>query len=48
MVRSIVGRDVEAGDKFFAYQGVPNMFLHVFTRSELLGDLRARAFASNA
>ena len=40
------GQDVEAGDKFFDYQGVPNMFLHVFTRSELLGDL-SRAFGSS-
>jgi SAM-dependent methyltransferase len=37
-------RDVEAGDKFFAYQGVPNFFLHVFTRREFLGDLRSAGF----
>jgi ubiquinone/menaquinone biosynthesis C-methylase UbiE len=32
--------DVEAGDKFFDYQDVPNMFLHLYTRRELLSDLR--------
>ena len=39
-------RDVEAGDKYFAYHGVPNMFLHVFTRRELLRDLRHAGFAA--
>jgi SAM-dependent methyltransferase len=32
--------DMEAGDKFFDYQDVPNMFLHLYTRRELLADLR--------
>jgi SAM-dependent methyltransferase len=45
LLRSAVQRDVEAGDKYFAYHGVPNMFLHVFTRSELLRDLRTAGFA---
>jgi SAM-dependent methyltransferase len=44
LLRSPWRRDVEAGDKFFDYHGVPNMFLHVFTRSELLSDLRHAGF----
>jgi ubiquinone/menaquinone biosynthesis C-methylase UbiE len=31
--------EVEAGDKFFDYQDVPRMFLHLYTRSELTADL---------
>ena len=27
--------DIEPGDKFFDYRGIPQMYLHVFTRSEL-------------
>lgn len=32
-------RDVEPGDKFFDYRGIPKMFLHTFSRRELLGAL---------
>jgi len=35
LIRAAVRRDVEAGDKFFDYRGVPNMFLHVFRLPEL-------------
>ncbi len=42
--RSIVRRDIEAGDKFFPYRGVPNMFLHVFRARELKRDLRQAGF----
>ena len=35
-------RDVERGDKFFHYRGIPQMFLHAFTRGELVRAL-ARA-----
>jgi hypothetical protein len=34
----------EPGDKFFDYRGIPNMFLHVFTRSELKRDLLSAGF----
>ena len=37
-------RDQEPGDKFFDYRGIPNMFLHVFTRRELKADLTAAGF----
>lgn len=44
LLRSMRRADVEAGDKFFDYQGVPNMFLHVFTRNELVADLNSVGF----
>ena len=44
LLRSTFVRDIEAGDKFFDYRGVPNMFLHVFTPSELRGALRRAGF----
>lgn len=44
LCRSTFVRDVEAGDKFFDYRGVPNMFLHVFTLSEIKRELRAVGF----
>lgn len=42
--RAILKRDIEAGDKFFPYRGVPNMFLHVFRLGELKQDLRQAGF----
>ncbi len=44
VLRSLFSRDFEAGDKFFDYRGVPNMFLHVFRRREILRDLRRAGF----
>ena len=40
----LLGRDEEPGDKFFSYYGVPRMFLHVFTRSELTALVKAAGF----
>lgn len=40
LVTSLWSSEVEAGDKFFAYQDVPQMFLHLYSRGELLADLR--------
>jgi len=42
--RAAVHRDIEAGDKFFDYRRIPNMFLHAFRRRELIGDLRRAGF----
>ncbi|MFV1964226.1 MAG: class I SAM-dependent methyltransferase [Pirellulaceae bacterium] len=42
--RSCFQRDIEAGDKYFNYRGVPNMFLHLFRRSELTRSLRRAGF----
>jgi len=44
VLRSMLLRDIEAGDKFFDYRGVPNMFLHVFTPRELRSALRQADF----
>jgi hypothetical protein len=33
--------DREAGDKFFPYRGIREMFLHVYTQSELVRDVQA-------
>lgn len=42
--QSLWDREIEAGDKYFPYRGVPTMFLHVFTEGELLGALREAGF----
>lgn len=44
MLQAILRRDVELGDKYFAYRGIPNMFLHAFTQSELSRSLRRSGF----
>lgn len=44
LVRAAWRRDIEAGDKFYDYRGIPQMFLHVFTRGELIRDLRQAGF----
>ncbi|HWB12136.1 MAG TPA: methyltransferase domain-containing protein [Pirellulales bacterium] len=44
MVDALLRRNQEPGDKFFDYRGIPNMFLHVFTRRELKADLVAAGF----
>ena len=41
LLRATFRRDVEAGDKFFDYRRIPNMFLHVFRRRELVRAPRA-------
>jgi len=41
LVRRLWKRDEELGDRFFDYRGIPRMFLHLFTHSELTADLRA-------
>jgi SAM-dependent methyltransferase len=43
-LRAKLLRDIEPGDKFFHYRGVQNMFLHVFTRRELMTSLRRAGF----
>jgi len=37
-------RGIERGDKFFHYRGIPRMYLHTFTKRELLGSLRRAGF----
>jgi SAM-dependent methyltransferase len=44
LIDSALHREVERGDKFFDYRRVPKMFLHTFSRRELLGELRRARF----
>ena len=44
LLKSWTRKDHDAGDKFFNYRGVHNMFLHVFRRRELVSDLRQADF----
>ena len=48
MLRNILGAilpgNVERGDKFFEYRGVPNMFLHIFRQGELRRALLRAGF----
>lgn len=36
--------DADFGDRTYAYRGLPNMFLHSFSRRELWNDLRSAGF----
>ena len=40
LVRTWFRRDVEIGDKFYPYRGIPNMYLHSFTKRRLWRMLR--------
>lgn len=44
LLRWLLGREAERGDKLFDYRQIPKMFLHTFTRRELVGALRACDF----
>jgi SAM-dependent methyltransferase len=39
-----LSRDIEVGDRWFPYRGLPSMFLHVFRWRELAADLRGAGF----
>ncbi len=41
---ALLGRTSERGDKLFHYRGIPQMYLHTFTRGELLQALHAAGF----
>jgi len=41
---TLFGRRLERGDKYFHYRGIPRMFLHTFTRGEILGALVRAGF----
>jgi SAM-dependent methyltransferase len=34
----------EAGDKFFDYRGIRDMYLHVYSQGEFVGELQAAGF----
>ena len=42
---SWTNRDWEYGDRVYAYRGLPSMFLHIYSRRELVNDLTAAGFA---
>ena len=44
LVSAMFRKDIEVGDRWFPYRGVPNMFLHVFRWPELRADLRSAGF----
>jgi ubiquinone/menaquinone biosynthesis C-methylase UbiE len=44
IARASLLRDIERGDKFFTYRGIPRMFLHTFTRRELVRTVRRAGF----
>ncbi len=41
---SWVARDAEFGDRVYSYRRLPKMFLHIYSRRELLADLGASEF----
>jgi hypothetical protein len=43
-LRSTFVRDIERGDKYFDYRGVHKMFLHVFSRREIIRVLTSNGF----
>jgi SAM-dependent methyltransferase len=40
-------RDFEMGDRVYSYRGVPNFFLHIFSRAELQRDLADAGLVTN-
>jgi SAM-dependent methyltransferase len=44
--QSLSSREWEFGDRVYAYRRLPNMFLHIYSRRELIADLRAAGFES--
>lgn len=44
LASAAVRSDVEIGDRWFPYRGLPSMFLHVFRWRELAADLRFAGF----
>jgi SAM-dependent methyltransferase len=39
LVRSLAQREIEIGDRWYPYRGLPSMFLHVFRWRELAADI---------
>ena len=44
-IRSRLDSNIEMGDRVYAYRGLPTMFLHIYSRSELLADLSNAGFS---
>lgn len=45
-LKSLWRKNCEYGDRVYAYRGLPRMFLHIYSQTELLADLRAAGFQS--
>lgn len=44
LVRARFTRGMERGDKYYRYRGIPNFFLHVFSRGEFADALKSSNF----
>jgi SAM-dependent methyltransferase len=44
LIKAGLRRDVEIGDRWYPYRGLPSMFLHVFRWRELRADLHDASF----
>ncbi len=44
--QSIRSKNVEYGDRVYLYRGLPRMFLHIYSRGELIRDLQSSGFRS--
>jgi len=44
LVKAKLSRTMERGDKYYRYRGIPNFFLHVFSRGEFATTLRESGF----
>ncbi len=44
-LKSLLKKDCEFGDRVYAYRGLPAMFLHIFSRRELVRDLSHSGFS---
>lgn len=47
LLKSIISRDHEFGDATYAYRGLPDMFLHRYSRRELIADLKSSGWQIN-
>lgn len=47
LLKSIISRDHEFGDATYAYRGLPDMFLHRYSRRELIADLKNSGWRIN-
>lgn len=45
LIAAPFSREVEIGDKWYPYRGLPSMYLHVFRWRELVADLHGAGFA---
>lgn len=44
LLGSIFRKDVDLGDKYFDYRGIPKMYLHTFSQRELVRGLKGAGF----